>query len=134
MLLVRGTGQAHGPRRGSGIVLAGPRKELRLGIQETLSYWCDTQGGHVERGVGLASYSQDDSGVTAHLTSAEGGEETLRARWIVGCDGTRSAVRAGAGIAFEGDTYKELVRLYVWCEMRCLHSLGMIGQLCLGAC
>lgn len=73
-------------------------------------HWCAAQGGHVDRGVALASHSQDDSGVTAQLTTAEGGEETLRARWIVGCDGTRSAVRTGAGIAFEGDTYKELVR------------------------
>ena len=68
------------------------------------------QGGHVDRGVALASYSQDDGGVTVHLTTAQGGEETLRARWIVGCDGTRSAVRTGAGIVFEGNTYKELVR------------------------
>jgi 2-polyprenyl-6-methoxyphenol hydroxylase-like FAD-dependent oxidoreductase len=30
--------------------------------------------------------------------------ETVRARWLIGCDGGRSVVRTGAGIAFVGET------------------------------
>ena len=51
--------------------------------------------------------------MTARLRApgvAEGKEETLRATWICGCDGSKSFVRASAGIKFVGATYKELVR------------------------
>jgi hypothetical protein len=53
---------------------------------------------------------QDEERVTARLRGVDGAESTLTARWIVGCDGTKSAVRKGAGISFDGDTYPELVR------------------------
>lgn len=56
----------------------------------------------VERGVELLSFAQDDDGVTARLSSAADGETAVRARFLVGCDGGHSAVRAGLGLAFEG--------------------------------
>ncbi|RMF33932.1 MAG: monooxygenase [Alphaproteobacteria bacterium] len=46
----------------------------------------------------FTALAQDGEGVTAEIASAGGGSETLRARWLVGCDGSRSAVRAAAGI------------------------------------
>ena len=62
----------------------------------------------------------------------EGKEETLRATWMCGCDGTRSPVRTGAGIKFVGATYKELVRAagtaLVW-DLRLCHQ----GQCMLSA-
>jgi len=54
---------------------------------------------------------QDEERVTARLRGADSAEGTLTARWMVGCDGTKSAVRAGAGISFDGETYPELARL-----------------------
>jgi hypothetical protein len=39
------------------------------------------------------------------LRNVGGGEETVRARYLVGCDGAHSAVRKQARIAFEGDAY-----------------------------
>ena len=58
----------------------------------------------VERGVELTDLAQDDGGVTANLSHVGGGSETARARYLVGCDGARSAVRQALGIAFEGYT------------------------------
>jgi 2-polyprenyl-6-methoxyphenol hydroxylase-like FAD-dependent oxidoreductase len=60
-----------------------------------------------ERGVALASYTQDKTGVTAVLRLPGGATEEVRASWLLGCDGAHSAVRKGAGIAFEGDTYDD---------------------------
>ncbi|WP_394835579.1 FAD-dependent monooxygenase [Pendulispora rubella] len=43
----------------------------------------------------------DEAGVAVHVRSAAG-DHTLRARYVVGCDGARSTVRTAAGIAFPG--------------------------------
>ncbi|WP_437734347.1 FAD-dependent monooxygenase [Sorangium sp. So ce1335] len=64
-------------------------------------------GVRLERGVELASYAQDSDGVTCSLRRADGSVEEVRTRWLLGCDGARSAVRKGADIAFEGDTYDD---------------------------
>ncbi|XXX77228.1 FAD-dependent monooxygenase [Sorangium sp. So ce134] len=61
----------------------------------------------LERGVELASYTQDSAGVTCALRRADGSSEEVRARWLLGCDGAHSPVRKGADIAFEGDTYDD---------------------------
>ncbi|WP_437335267.1 FAD-dependent monooxygenase [Sorangium sp. So ce394] len=61
----------------------------------------------LERGIELASYTQDSAGVACSLRRADGSSEEVRARWLLGCDGARSAVRKGADIAFEGDTYDD---------------------------
>ena len=52
----------------------------------------------------LAGFEQDADAVTAILTGPGGSNETVRARYLVGCDGGRSAVRKTLGIAFEGKT------------------------------
>ena len=59
-------------------------------------------GGAVERGCELASFAQDDDGVTSVLRHADGLDETVRSAWLVGCDGAHSTVRRALGIAFEG--------------------------------
>ena len=41
-------------------------------------------------------FSQDADGVTASLQHADGRAETLRARYLAGCDGARGVVRAGS--------------------------------------
>src|SRR4051812_39641278 len=59
-------------------------------------------GAKVERPVTLLDFTEDGSGVTARLGHEDGREETVRARFIVGCDGAHSVVRKGAGLRFEG--------------------------------
>lgn len=54
----------------------------------------------------VTSVTQDESGVTAEVTSPDG-PKTFRGRYIVGCDGGRSAVRKSMNVAFDGFTYGE---------------------------
>ncbi len=63
-------------------------------------------GGVVERGIELRSLSQDDDGVVA-LLGGPAGEEELRCRYLVGCDGAHSVVRKTLGINFEGGRFDE---------------------------
>ncbi|PCK85349.1 2-polyprenyl-6-methoxyphenol hydroxylase [Rhizobium sophoriradicis] len=56
-----------------------------------------------EFGCELTGFEQDETGVTARLTGRSG-EETLRAKWLVGADGGRSFVRHALDIGFPGKT------------------------------
>lgn len=60
--------------------------------------------GHApEFGCELVGFDQDADGVTARL-AGKGGEERMRARWLVGADGGRSFVRHALAIGFPGKT------------------------------
>ncbi|MFF2650248.1 FAD-dependent monooxygenase [Streptomyces sp. NPDC058045] len=63
-------------------------------------------GTEVERGTELVGLTQDLDGVRAELRSPAG-TETVRARYVIGCDGAHSRVRRAVGAAFEGDTFPE---------------------------
>ncbi|WP_314613073.1 rifampin monooxygenase [Streptomyces stackebrandtii] len=56
-------------------------------------------GAEIRRGCEVVGLSQDDLGVS--VTLADGAE--LRARFVVGCDGGRSAVRKLLGVGFPGE-------------------------------
>ncbi|GAA2720808.1 rifampin monooxygenase [Cellulomonas aerilata] len=56
-------------------------------------------GTEVRWGSRLAGLTQDDDGVTAELDDGT----TVRARYLVGCDGGRSTVRALLGVDFPGE-------------------------------
>src|SRR5579871_4948611 len=54
-------------------------------------------------GVRLDSFAQDDDGVRARVADvAAGVEETISARYLVGCDGPAGVVRAALGIGLGG--------------------------------
>ncbi|MFJ4691874.1 FAD-dependent monooxygenase [Streptomyces sp. NPDC088766] len=65
-----------------------------------LAGWAAENGARIQRPVEVTGLVQDDDGVTVQ-TSGDGGGE-LRARYVIGCDGARSAVRTAAGIDFPG--------------------------------
>jgi 2-polyprenyl-6-methoxyphenol hydroxylase-like FAD-dependent oxidoreductase len=61
----------------------------------------------IERGTELVRTETKDSYVVCRLRGADGRQETVKARYVVGCDGAHSTVRAEAGIRFEGYAYPQ---------------------------
>jgi 3-(3-hydroxy-phenyl)propionate hydroxylase len=57
----------------------------------------------VAHNIELAEFAQDEDGVAAVLRTAEGTEHSVRAVFMVGCDGGRSSIRQSLGIAMVGD-------------------------------
>ncbi|MDR6415671.1 FAD-dependent monooxygenase [Pseudarthrobacter sulfonivorans] len=67
-------------------------------IERILAGWIGELGVPVHRGLELAGIAQNDAGVDVHLVDGT----TMRAQYLVGADGGRSAVRKAAGIGFPG--------------------------------
>lgn len=67
-------------------------------IERILSGWVDELNVPIYRQREVAGVAQDSTGVDVHLSE----HQRLRAGYLVGCDGGRSAVRKSAGIGFPG--------------------------------
>ena len=61
----------------------------------------ESLGVKTERSVELISLTQD-SEHTRHAQHADGRQEEVLPRWLIGCDGAHSVVREMTGTAFEG--------------------------------
>ncbi|AYF75774.1 FAD-dependent oxidoreductase [Nocardia yunnanensis] len=79
----------------------GPAAQYRFvdqqAIEAMLARYAADLGVPVRRGVEVGSFADDGVGVTV-----EAGAHTIRAGWLVGCDGGRSTVRKLAGYEFPG--------------------------------
>ncbi|KAI1370579.1 FAD binding domain-containing protein [Hypoxylon crocopeplum] len=67
-------------------------------------------GYSVERGLEASTIIQDADGVTVTLSTVGTSTEettTVRAKFVVGCDGSRSIVRQAAGLTFDGESYQQ---------------------------
>ena len=53
----------------------------------------------------LVRFAADDAGVNCVLSHGGGQDESVRVRYLVGCDGAHSTVRKLAGIPYEGEPY-----------------------------
>jgi len=67
-------------------------------IERILAAWVEELGVPIYRGREVTSFIQEDAGVD--VTVSDG--SSLRAQYLVGCDGGRSLIRKQAGIAFAG--------------------------------
>jgi len=67
-------------------------------IEEIMADWIDELGVPIYRGREVTGFTQDDTGVDIQVSDAE----SLRAGYLVGCDGGRSLIRKAAGIDFPG--------------------------------
>jgi 2-polyprenyl-6-methoxyphenol hydroxylase-like FAD-dependent oxidoreductase len=67
-------------------------------IERILAGWVAELAVTIYRGRNVTGFAQDDTGVDVQLSD----DESLRAEYLVGCDGGRSLVRKTAGIDFPG--------------------------------
>jgi 2-polyprenyl-6-methoxyphenol hydroxylase-like FAD-dependent oxidoreductase len=67
-------------------------------IERILAAWVDELAVPIHRGREVTGFAQDDTGVDVELSDGR----SLRAQYLVGCDGGRSVVRKSAGIDFPG--------------------------------
>src|SRR3954469_21708066 len=67
-------------------------------IERIMAAWIAELPVHIYYGCEVTGFIQDDTRVDVRVSDGE----SLRARYLVGCDGGRSLVRKAAGIAFPG--------------------------------
>jgi 2-polyprenyl-6-methoxyphenol hydroxylase-like FAD-dependent oxidoreductase len=67
-------------------------------IERILADWVGELGVPIHRGCAVTGFGQDDTGVGVDLADGQ----SLRADYLVGCDGGRSLIRKAAGIDFPG--------------------------------
>ncbi|HEY0350820.1 MAG TPA: FAD-dependent monooxygenase, partial [Gemmatimonadales bacterium] len=71
---------------------------LQSHFERIMSGWIDELGVPILREREVTGFAEDDSGVDVALSDGR----SLRAKFLVGCDGGRSVVRKAAGIDFAG--------------------------------
>src|SRR5262249_7777237 len=71
----------------------------RPGLERSLGGRASGLGVVVRRGCEVTGLAQDEDGVALEVRGP-GGPEPVRARFVVGCDGAQSRIRALAGIGF----------------------------------
>lgn len=67
-------------------------------IERILADWIGELAVHVYRGREVLGFTQDPTGVDVELSDGQ----SLRAEYLIGCDGGRSVIRKTAGIEFAG--------------------------------
>ncbi|AEV86453.1 FAD-dependent oxidoreductase [Actinoplanes sp. SE50] len=104
----------HGRQRPAAGFFAGIDKPVPTGLDSTHAYLLGIRqpilveqlteharalGAEVRQGVAVTAFDQDDDGVTVDLCAGE----PVRARFLVGCDGSHSTVRKLLGVPFPGE-------------------------------
>jgi 2-polyprenyl-6-methoxyphenol hydroxylase-like FAD-dependent oxidoreductase len=67
-------------------------------IERIMATWIAELGVRIYYGSEVTGFAQDDTGVDVERSD----EQSLRAQYLVGCDGGRSVIRKAAGIEFPG--------------------------------
>jgi 2-polyprenyl-6-methoxyphenol hydroxylase-like FAD-dependent oxidoreductase len=67
-------------------------------IERILAGWVGELPVTIHRGIDVTGFTQDDTGIDVERSDGQ----SLRAQYLVGCDGGRSLIRKAAGIEFSG--------------------------------
>jgi 2-polyprenyl-6-methoxyphenol hydroxylase-like FAD-dependent oxidoreductase len=82
-------------------------------IERILAGWVGELAVTIHRGREVTGLAQDDTGVAVDLSDGQ----SLRAQYLVGCDGGRSLIRKAAGIEFSGHS-----QIFYGCRKRACGS------------
>jgi 2-polyprenyl-6-methoxyphenol hydroxylase-like FAD-dependent oxidoreductase len=66
-------------------------------VETVLADRAQAMGVEIRRGIGVEGFTQSADRVSVHA-----GDDRFEGRWLVGCDGGRSAVRKAGGFSFDG--------------------------------
>lgn len=82
---------------------------LEQSKNEKLLYeFLQSHGTEVHWNTELQDFEQTDSEVTAQVKLLSGDSQTIKAKYLVGCDGPRSLVRHSLGLEFSGSTFERM--------------------------
>jgi len=82
---------------------------VEQGLHESLLYqYLKDNGRDVLWKHELREFADRGDEITATVRGTDGPEFTVRAKYLVGCDGAKSSVRRDLGLTFEGDTVERL--------------------------
>ncbi|HET7666851.1 MAG TPA: FAD-dependent monooxygenase [Mycobacterium sp.] len=98
-------GQLTGPQNYT--AYPAPRTLSQHDTERILTELLNRQGVEIDRGRALTDLTQDGESAIVSLRAEDGSTETVRCRWVIGCDGAHSAVRKAVGIPFAGSTYRD---------------------------
>jgi 2-polyprenyl-6-methoxyphenol hydroxylase-like FAD-dependent oxidoreductase len=73
-------------------------------IERVLESELEKRGHQIERGKRLLFFEMNGGGVTATVDPGGGENETIRSKWIIGCDGGQSTVRHVLNLPMQGTT------------------------------
>ncbi len=76
-------------------------------VRKVMALYSDRPDFDVRFSHTVTGFTQYDDHVDVSYETADGTKETIRASYVVGCDGGRSVIRRGADIEFVGFTYPE---------------------------
>ncbi|HXH69835.1 MAG TPA: FAD-dependent monooxygenase [Pyrinomonadaceae bacterium] len=82
---------------------------VEQGMHERILYdFLKSNGKDVLWNTELENISQDKTGVTVNIKTANGDRDVISAKFLIGCDGAKSFVRHALGLTFEGSTFERL--------------------------
>ena len=79
-------------------------------LERLLAEIASETGTEIRRGHEVVALAQDDAAVSVEVSGPDG-DYSVSARYLVGCDGSRSRIRDLADIPFPGITYPEIQRI-----------------------
>ena len=89
-------------------------------LEPILREHVEQTGARVDYNTNLVSFDQNDAGVTAVVRGRDGGEErTVRARYLIAADGSRSPARERLGIPMTGHgVFSNSLTIYFRADVR----------------
>lgn len=75
--------------------------------EKLLTKFLEERGYYVERGVAFRRFAEDKNGITTKVIMPDGSDQTIFSKYIIGADGSRSAVRDFLNIPFRGKIYSK---------------------------